>query len=106
MTEAEAIEVIKYRCEQRLGHLGRCHVSIRDCGTVVGVGLELSEKQGIYRHMVSGAIWSADPYGNPILFADACCDRLIEFFQRHAAADSAAGGQAPKAASIDTSLPS
>ena len=80
MTESEAIDAIKYRCEQRLGHLGRCHVSVLNHGAEVGVGLELHEKQGRYRHAVGGNIWEADPYGNPILFADTCCDRLIEFF--------------------------
>jgi len=96
MNEDEAIEAIKYRCEQRLGHLGTCHVSVRDCGTAVGVGLELHEKHDVYRHAVGGDIWDADPYSNPILFADTCCDRLIEFFTE----------KSQNVASIDTSLPS
>lgn len=93
MTLDEAIETIRYRCEQRTAHLGTVKVADFDHGGAVRVGMSLfphGDDGRTFRHAVWGS--SEQATSDPILFADACCDRLIEFFQRRAAADSASGG--------------
>jgi hypothetical protein len=69
----ETMEAVLFRCEQRLGHLGKVMVQPRDHDVIIGVALCLPDGR---RHAV---MFGLEPGISPIEFADAASDRLLEW---------------------------
>jgi hypothetical protein len=69
----ETMEAVRFRCEQRLGHLGEVLIEPRYYGVIIGVALCLPDGR---RHAV---MFGVEPWISPVEFADAASDRLLEW---------------------------
>ena len=80
---ADAIQNIKFRCEQRLRHIGEVRVMPHDHDLDVGVALFLHSRTGRWRHAVVGT--SLDATEDPVGFADMAANKLLEWVAVNAA---------------------
>ena len=76
MTLDEAIEAIRYRCEQRLGYLGKVTVGTVDMGNLVYIGLSHTSAEP-KRHAIS--VKREKVEDDPIGVADDISTRLIDW---------------------------
>ena len=72
----EAIEAVRYRCEQRLGHLGKVTVGTVDMGSLVYIGLSHTSAEP-KRHAIS--VKREKLEDDPIGVADDISARLIDW---------------------------
>ena len=86
MELVDAIRAVKFRCEQRLGHLGEIRVMPHDHDLEVGVALFLHSRTGRWRHAVVGT--SLDATKDPVGFADVAADKLLEWAAVNTAKDT------------------
>ena len=85
MSEArlgDAIRAVKFRWEQRLGHLGEVRVMAHDHDLDVGVALFLHSRTGRWRHAVVGTSQAATE--DPVGFADVAAEKLLEWVAANA----------------------
>jgi hypothetical protein len=74
------LEAVRFRCEQRLGHLGEVKVEPFDHNWFFGVALSLHNRAGEWRH----AVWGNKAIEDPVMLADEASDRLLVWYRKRA----------------------
>jgi hypothetical protein len=76
------VDQVRFRCEQRLAHLGAVkvtHVEPRDMDYSLGVAVAVGEAP-VWRHAVMGCM--RDAILDPVGFADSASDALLKAIEK------------------------